>query len=225
MHIYTEEQIKEICRCADDPAYFIQKYCLNISGLQKTHLYFIKYCEVVLVDKKRCTGYTSLMCSYFLWYSMFNRDKLSLLGGFNHSSRSDMINVILKFYKNLPDFLKLKIAEYGKTGISFENGSSIISNSFSSHSHVRGYSLSLIYLDEAGNYPDENIADFWSSYFIAVPPQKFIISSSKGCENIDNIFLDGLRQTFQQYDIDGTEESFMVQKLKGIEPFSHVVEV
>jgi hypothetical protein len=89
-------------------------------------------------------------------------------------------------YEQLPNFLKPGVKEYGKTGLTFDNDSSI-GVSTTTTTAVRGESISVLIIDEMGFIENYLIEEFWSSVIPVVSSGKktkiFAVSTPNGTDN------------------------------------------
>jgi hypothetical protein len=89
-------------------------------------------------------------------------------------------------YEQLPNFLKPGVKEYGKTGVTFDNDSSI-GVSTTTTTAVRGESISVLIIDEMGFIENYLIEEFWSSVIPVVSSGKrtkiFAVSTPNGTDN------------------------------------------
>ena len=107
---------------------------------------------------------STVSAAFLLWYATFNFDKTVLIASRANDHAMEMIERIRFAYENLPFWLKPGVRDDGwnKHTLGFDNGSRIMSTATAGNSG-RGFSISLLYLDEfafvAPNIQDE----FWTS--------------------------------------------------------------
>ncbi len=107
---------------------------------------------------------STVSAAFLLWYGIFNFDKTVLIASRANDHAMEMIERIRFAYENLPHWLKPGVRDDGwnKHTLGFDNGSRIMSTATAGNSG-RGFSISLLYLDEfafvAPNIQDE----FWTS--------------------------------------------------------------
>jgi hypothetical protein len=172
---FTYEQLQELKKCANDPVYFIKTYVRIVhptKGTVKFRLF--DYQEDMIrafhdhryniVLSARQTGKSTVSAAFLLWYAIFNFDKTVLIASRANDHAMEMIQRIRFAYEHLPHWLKPGVQEDGwnKHTVGFDNGSRIMSTATSENAG-RGFSISLLYLDEfafvAPNIQDE----FWTS--------------------------------------------------------------
>jgi len=172
---YTYEQIQELKRCAQDPVYFIKHYVKIVHPTKGTvpfelFPYQEKMIEAfhdeqyTIVLSARQTGKSTVSAAFLLWYAIFNFDKTVLIASRANDHAMEMIERIRFAYEHLPFWIKPGVRDDGwnKHTIGFDNGSRIMSTATSENAG-RGFSISLLYLDEFA-FVAPNIQDqFWTS--------------------------------------------------------------
>ena len=173
---FSQEQVRELVRCASDPAYFIETYCKIVSldlGLIPFSLYDYQknFIDVIQINRKvismqpRQMGKSQVVAGYILWYTLFQSNKtVAILANKAAAAREILFRYQL-MYENLPLFLQQGIKTWNKGDIELENGS-IVFTAATSKSGVRGRSVNLLYVDETAIIPN-NIAE---EFFTAVYP-------------------------------------------------------
>jgi hypothetical protein len=173
---FSQEQVRELVRCASDPAYFIETYCKIVSldfGLvsfslydyQKNFIDTIQNNRKVISMQPRQMGKSQVVAGYILWYTLFQSNKtVAILANKAAAAREILFRYQL-MYENLPLFLQQGIKTWNKGDIELENGS-IVFTAATSKSGVRGRSVNLLYVDETAIIPN-NVAE---EFFTAVYP-------------------------------------------------------
>ena len=173
---FSQEQVRELVRCASDPAHFIETYCKIVSldlGLipfslydyQKNFIDVIQNNRKVISMQPRQMGKSQVVAGYILWYTLFQSNKtVAILANKAAAAREILFRYQL-MYENLPLFLQQGIKTWNKGDIELENGS-IVFTAATSKSGVRGRSVNLLYVDETAIIPN-NIAE---EFFTAVYP-------------------------------------------------------
>lgn len=191
---YTQEQVEEYLKCAEDPVYFIEKYIKVVNldhGLVDFNLYPFQKRIVETVHKNRFTickiprqsGKSITVTSYLLHYCLFNPNvRVAILANKGNTAK-ELLDRFKTSYENLPRWLQQGIVEWNKFSVQLENGSKIISAATSS-SAVRGGSFNIIVLDEFAYVPTNFAEDFFSSVYPTISSGKntkcIIISTPKG---------------------------------------------
>ncbi len=187
----TEDQVREFVRCSQDPIYFIENYVKIITldkGFVQISLYPFQQQAItdinenrrVIVKAGRQVGKTTMVVGYILWYILFNEDKFVAILANKAPTAREILNRIKVAYESLPMWLQQGVRTWNKGDIELENNCRVMATSTAS-SAIRGYSISLLYLDEFAFVPT-NIADeFFTSVYPTISSgtqSKILISST-----------------------------------------------
>ena len=187
----TEDQIREFIRCSKDPVYFIENYVkiitldkgfvqISLYPFQKQAVQDINDNRRVIVKAGRQVGKTTMIVGYILWYVLFNEDKFVAILANKAPTAREILNRIKIAYEALPLWLQQGVKTWNKGDIELENNCRIMATSTAS-SAIRGYAISLLYLDEFAFVPS-NIADeFFTSVYPTISSgtqSKILISST-----------------------------------------------
>ena len=187
----TEDQVREYFRCAKDPIYFIENYVkiitldkgfvqISLYPFQKKAVQDINDNRRVIVKAGRQVGKTTMVVGYILWYILFNEDKFVAILANKAPTAREILNRIKVAYESLPLWLQQGVRVWNKGDIELENNCRVMATSTAS-SAIRGYSISLLYLDEFAFVPS-NIADeFFTSVYPTISSgtqSKILISST-----------------------------------------------
>jgi hypothetical protein len=173
---YTEEQVLELAKCAEDPVYFIDNYCYIVTldhGIQPFKLYDCQKKKVQLIHENRKVilmegrqqGKTTTSAAYILWYTLFQESKSVAILANKSSTAREIISRYQLMFENLPPWMQQGVKTWNKGDIELENGS-IVFTAATTASGIRGKSVNMLYIDEAAIIPN-NIAD---AFFTAVYP-------------------------------------------------------
>lgn len=155
-----KEAIKaEYLKCAQDPAYFMKKYCyiqhptrgrilFALYPFQEKVLHLFKDNQYTTVLKSRQLGISTLASGYSLWLMIFHKDKNILALATTQSTARNLVTKTQFMYENLPSWLKVKSQEYNKLSLRLTNGSKIQAKSSNSDA-ARSEAVSLLLIDEA----------------------------------------------------------------------------
>ena len=167
-----KEVIKsEYVKCAQDPAYFMKKYCMiqhPIRGKIPFELYdfqdkvvgeFAKERFNVIL-KARQLGISTLTAGYSLWMMTFQQDKNILVIATKQEVAKNLVTKVRVMHANLPSWLKQRCVEDNKLNLRYRNGSQIKAVS-SGPEAARSEALSLLILDEAAFI--DKIDDIWTA--------------------------------------------------------------
>jgi len=192
---FTEEQVSEYIKCANDPVYFAKKYVKVVTldkGITPFDLYDYQerlvqaLCDNRFVIGKVCrqAGKTTTVgCCYLLHKVLFNQNmSVAILANKLNTAR-DILGRIREAYEHLPQWLQQGIKEWNKGSIELENGSKILAAATSS-SAIRGGSFNIIFLDEFAFVPTTVADEFFSSVYPTITAgqstQMIIISTPRG---------------------------------------------
>ena len=165
---FTKEEVGEYVKCRDDIVYFLKTYVQVIhvdKGLVPFDLYdyqedlidTFENNRYVIVKSARQSGKSVTSLGYILHYILFNQTKIVGMLANKASTSRELLGRLQTAYQHLPKFLQQGIVEWNKGNLELENGSKIIASSTSS-SAIRGFSFSLIFLDEFA-FVQRTIAD------------------------------------------------------------------
>ena len=170
------EQIKEVIKqqyieCAQDPAYFMKKYCMiqhPIQGKIPFDLYDFQEKTVKefqnermnVILKARQLGISTLTAGYALWMMTFHKDKNILVIATKQDVAKNLVTKVRVMHANLPSWLKQPCVEDNKLNLRYMNGSQIKAVS-SGPEAARSEALSLLILDEAAFI--DKIDDIWTA--------------------------------------------------------------
>lgn len=174
-HTFTQKEVDEFIKCANDPVYFATTYMkiINVDkGLmpfemwdfQKDMLQSFHEERFSICKLPRQVGKTTTSVAYLLHSVLFNENyNVAILANKSATAREIMGRLQLAF-EYLPRFLQQGVVEWNKGSIELSNGSRAIADS-TSGSSVRGRSFNIIFLDEFAFVPN-NIAEafFMSTY-------------------------------------------------------------
>ena len=177
---WTPELVAEYVKCSQDPIYFTETYMkiINIDkGLVSFKLYdYQKEMITSFADNRfsiiataRQAGKSTVTCAFILWYTIFHAEKtVALLANKGETAR-EILQRIQLAYQYLPAWLQQGIKEFRAGAMVFENNSRVIAAATSSDA-IRGYSINLLFIDEAA------FIEHWDIFFTSVYPT---ISSGK----------------------------------------------
>lgn len=173
---YSEDQVLELAKCAEDPIYFIDNYCYIVTldhGIQPFKLYDCQKKKIKLIHDNRKVilmegrqqGKTTSAAAYILWYTLFQESKTVAVLANKASTAREIMSRYQLMYEHLPDWMQQGIKTWNKGDIELENGS-IVFTAATTAAGIRGKSVNLLYIDEAAIIPN-TVAD---AFFTAVYP-------------------------------------------------------
>jgi hypothetical protein len=187
----TQAQVEEFIRCSEDPIYFIQNYVkiitldqgfiqINLYEFQKQVIELMHNERQVIVKAGRQVGKTTVIVGYLIWYIIFNQDKTVAILANKAKTAREILSRIKLAYEALPLWIQQGVKTWNKGDIELENNCRIMADSTAS-SAIRGYSISLLYLDEFAFVPTNIAEEFFTSVYPTISSgktSKILISST-----------------------------------------------
>lgn len=214
---YTQEWIEEYVKCAKSPIYFINKYFKTVNldrGLIQIDLYpFQKEMIQIFHDNKmsilklpRQSSKTTTTVAYMLWASIFNDNYGIAVLANKASIAREILDRYQLAYENLPPQLQQGVKKFNEGSVELENGTRIFATA-TSVSAIRGFSVNLLFCDEAAHISNNIMEEFFSSVYPTLSSgknTKFILSSTpKGLNLFYKFWTDAKagRNAFVPYEI------------------------
>lgn len=205
---YTEEQLREYVKCAQDPVYFCSKY-VKVKTLDKGvmpfELYDYQQRFVKAIHDNRFTiskwprqsGKSTSVIGYITHYVTFNQSvSCAILANKLKTAKDELFAKLQLAYENLPHFLQQGVVEWNKTSFKLENGSRVICDATSS-SAIRGGSYNLLLLDEYAFLPSHVAEEFYSSTYPTISAgtttKLIIVSTPNGMNHFHKLWVDANR--------------------------------
>ena len=156
---WTPELIAEYVKCSNDVVYFTEKYMKIISidkGLinfklydyQKEMLKNFANNRFNIVTTARQAGKSTTTCAFILWFIIFHPEKTVALLANKGDTAREILGRVQLAYQHLPKWLQQGVVEWNKGSFVLENNSRVIAAATSSDA-IRGYSINLLFIDEA----------------------------------------------------------------------------
>ena len=180
---WSPDLIQEWVKCSEDPIYFVENYMKIISlneGLVTFNPYpYQRNMIKTFVDNRysivttaRQAGKSTTTCGFILWYIIFQADKTVALLANKGDTAREILGRVQLAYQHLPKWLQQGVKEWNKGSFELENNSRVIAAATSA-SAIRGYTINLLFIDEAAHI--EN----WDEFFTSVYPTISSGSESK----------------------------------------------
>lgn len=115
---------------------------------------------VVMSGRQR--GKTLISAIFILWYSIFHSDQTVYIGSNTLRMSSDILHIIRSMHIQLPEAFRQSIDVNNKHELKFNNGTKIRAGAVTEASG-RGYTINLMYLDEAAFIDPIRLEGFWIS--------------------------------------------------------------
>lgn len=180
----TKEEIEEYVKCKMDIHYFANKYCqikredgtvgpMKLRDYQKDIIDLFQNKYSVLMTSRQM-GKTISAAITILHFSLFNKDKGTMIVANKGKTVEEIIDKIKNIYILLPFFLKKGIVNWNLSNIIFDNGCKIKTEKRSKEPAI-GFTIDLLYLDEFAHIPPNII----EPYYTAVIPILSSINNSR----------------------------------------------
>ena len=202
---WTPKLVEEWIKCSQDPAYFVENYMkiINVDqGLIDFKLYdyqqemlnsFHKNRNTVVVSARQ-SGKSVTVCAFILWYILFNEDKVVALLANKGETAREILGRVQLAYQHLPTWLQQGVVEWNKGSFVLENNSRVLASATSS-SGIRGFTINLLFIDEAA------FIDTWEEFFTSVYPtisagtetKVILVSTPNGLNHFHAIWINAMQ--------------------------------
>lgn len=135
------------------------------------------------------THNTSVTVAFLLHYVLFNDHKRIGILANREKTAIEILSRIQLAYEHLPKWLQQGVEEWNKGSIFLENGSSILASSTSSTT-VRGYSFSVLFVDECAFIRSSIWEEFWNSVYPTISSGRDTKVILVSCVTEDTMVLD-----------------------------------
>jgi hypothetical protein len=204
---FTEEQVEEYVKCAQDPIYFA-KYIKIITldegvvpfkmyDFQKDMINTFHNNRFTIMKCPRQVGKTTTTVAYLLWTILFkDSQSIAVLANRGETARG-ILGKLQLAYENLPMWLQQGVVEWNKGRIELENGSVIVASSTSS-SAARSGSFNIVFLDEFAFVPSNIATEFFTSVYPVITAgtktKIIIVSTPNGMNLFYKIWTDAINK-------------------------------
>lgn len=192
---YTEEDFKEIAKCATDIVYFANNYCNSMTdeGVQRIKLR--PYQENILRTYEanrwivflasRQIGKTVMSGIFIAWYILFNIDKNVMILANKGQTAAEIVDKVKTVIRGLPFFLKPGIITNNQGTMRFDNGCRILTQSTTKSAAI-GFTIHLAFMDEFAHIHANFIEPFYRSVYPTLSSSqvsRVIITSTANGQN------------------------------------------
>jgi hypothetical protein len=233
---YTDEEIREIKKCAKDIVYFANTYCTVMTdhGLQTIKLR--PYQEEMLRQfqaerfnvclASRQVGKTICSSIFIAWYSVFNFDKNSLILSNKGATTREIIDKGKTILEHLPFFIKPGTLKWDVFNSKFDNGCRIIGQTTTKKAAI-GFTIHLLFMDEFAHIPANFVDTFYENVYPTVSASansKVIITSTPNGFNKFYDIYTAADQGLSEYtpfrvdwwDVPGRDDAWMRQEVANL---------
>jgi hypothetical protein len=197
---YTNEEILEMKKCAEDVTYF-SKYCKVMTDTGLDYIRLRDYQESVLREYQgsrfniflapRQVGKSITSSIILVWYLLFNHDKNAMILANVGDTAEELMDKIKAIIKGLPFFLKPGIMVNNVMSMRFDNGCRVLAKTTTKTSGI-GFTIHFLYMDEFAHINPNFIEAFFRSTYPTV-------SSSKVSRIIVTSTPNGMNKFYELY--------------------------
>jgi hypothetical protein len=177
-----------------------------------------------IIATARQVGKSTTTCAFILWYIIFHADKTVALLANKGDTAREILGKIQLAYQHLPKWLQQGVIEWNKGSFVLENNSRVIAAATSTDA-IRGYSINLLFIDEAAFI--ENWDEFFTSVFPTISSgnqsKVILVSTPNGLNHFYKIWDDAVKMRNQYHHImvmwqavPGRDEKWREDTLAGI---------
>lgn len=205
---FTQEQIEEYIKCANDVEYFTEKYIkivnidrglisFNMYDYQRNMLKTFMNERFVITKCPRQSGKSTTVTSYIVWKILFqDNQNIGILANKGRLA-NDLLAKVQLAYENIPMWLQQGVVTWNKGNIELENGSKVLAAATSS-SAVRGGSYTMLLLDEFAFVPRNIAENFFASVYPTITSgttsQIIIVSTPNGMNHYYKMWTDAIEK-------------------------------
>lgn len=178
---YTEEEIAELTRCANDIVYFASKYAVVMTDEGIRNVKLRDYQEDLLRDfqnerfnivlASRQMGKTVTASIFNAWYLTFNYDKNTLLLANKSDTTKEIIDKAKVVIENLPFFMKPGILKYDVMNVKCDNGCRLVGQATTAKSGI-GFTIHNLYIDEFAHIHHTIVDTFYENVYPTLSASK-----------------------------------------------------
>jgi len=203
---YSEEELREIAKCATDIVYFANNYCVSMTDEGVRNIKLRPYQEKALRTYQenrwvvflasRQIGKTVMSGIFIAWYILFNIDKNVLILANKGATASEIMDKIKTVIKGLPFFLKPGIAQNNVMTMRFDNGCRVLAQSTTKSAAI-GFTIHLAFMDEFAHIHQNFIEPFYRSVYPTLSSSQIsrviITSTANGMNKFWEIYANSLK--------------------------------
>ena len=201
---WTNEEMIEVEKCANDVVYFAENYCkirnkLGEYSLVTLYPFQKKTLETMVKDKNiilfmaRQSGKTISTAMFMLWYMIFNPDKVIMVSANTGDTAKQLLAKVKEIYERMDFFLKPGIKVWNVESFQFDNKTRMLATTTTTMSG-RGGTIDILYCDEFAFIPQGLQEEFWASTYPTVSNiinSKIILSSTPNGHELFHNLYDG----------------------------------
>ena len=209
---YTPEEIEEFQRCMMDPVYFVANYCkfqndkgrtlIDLRDFQEEIIhavcdgYYDEELDEMIPEHRnnvimasRQVGKTTTLAACLAWFLCFNDSKNAMVLANKQATAIEIVDKIIQIFKGLPFFLKPGALNFGKMGLTLDNGCKLLSSATTASTSI-GFTIHWLLVDEFAHIPKNIIEPFWRSVFPTLSSSKLSRCTVISTPNGQNMFYE-----------------------------------
>lgn len=171
---YTDEEISEILKCRKDIVYFAETYVylktenglkhIKLRPYQKRMLAAMQNNRWLIELASRQIGKTTTVAIFFAHFTIFNTDKTAAIIAQRDQIAAEVFRKVKSIIQYLPFFMKPGCLKFNRTSYAFDNGCNALFRPASIDA-MQGYTLDLIFWDEAAYVRNTQAREFWNNIY------------------------------------------------------------
>lgn len=173
---YTNDEILEMKRCAEDVSYFA-KYCKVMTDTGLDYIRLRDYQSSVLREYQnhrfniflapRQVGKSITSSIILVWYLLFNHDKNAMILANVGDTAEELMDKIKAIIKGLPFYMKPGMVVNNVMTMRFDNGCRVLAKTTTKTSGI-GFTIHFLYMDEFAHINANFIEAFFRSTYPTV---------------------------------------------------------
>lgn len=193
---YTQGELEDLARCANDVVYFANRFCYSMTDEGVQQITLRPYQEDMLEDfqdnrfvvllASRQIGKTVTSSIFIAWYLCFHYDRNVMIVANKMATTMEIVDKVKVIIKNLPFFTKPGVVSAGATGMRFDNGCRLYSQATTKTAAI-GFTIHLLYADEFAHIHPNFLTQFYRSIYPTLSSSqisRIIISSTPNGMNL-----------------------------------------
>lgn len=171
---YTDEEIAEILKCRKDIVYFAETYVylktenglkhIKLRPYQKRMLAAMQNNRWLIELASRQIGKSTTVAIFFAHFTIFNTDKTAAIIAQRDQIADEVFRKVKSIIQYLPFFMKPGCLKFNRTSYAFDNGCNALFRPASIDA-MQGYTLDLIFWDEAAYVRNTQAREFWNNIY------------------------------------------------------------
>jgi hypothetical protein len=204
---YSEEELREIAKCATDIVYFANNYCDSMTDEGVRRIKLRPYQEKILRTYEanrwivflasRQIGKTVMSGIFITWYILFNIDKNVMILANKGQTAAEIVDKVKTVIKGMPFFLKPGVLINNQGTMRFDNGCRILTQSTTKSAAI-GFTIHLAFMDEFAHIHANFIEPFYRSVYPTLSSSQvsrvIITSTANGQNKFWEIYQDALNK-------------------------------